>query len=56
MRFGCKFGYISGFTGKSAYIKDINNNYITEDNKSYKQISLKKLNLICYNNGWVKLS
>ena len=56
VRFGCKFGYISGFTGKSAYIKDINDNYITEDNKSYKQISLKKLNLICYNNGWVKFN
>ena len=49
-------GFISGFTGKSAYIKDINDNYITEDNKSYKQISLKKLNLICYNNGWVKFN
>ena len=47
-------GFISGFTGKSAYIKDINDNYITEDNKSYKQISLIKLNLICYNNGWIK--
>ena len=54
VRFGDKLGYISGFTGKSAYIKDINDNYITETSKSYKQISLSKLNLICFNNGWVK--
>lgn len=53
-RFGNKIGYISGFTGKSAYIKDIQDNYIQEPSKSYKQISLSKLNLVCYNNGWVK--
>jgi len=56
VRFGSKIGYISGFTGKAAYIKDIDDNYIIEDNKSYKQISLTKLNLVCYNNGWVKFS
>ncbi|MED4400836.1 RNA-guided endonuclease IscB [Metabacillus fastidiosus] len=48
-----KLGYITGFTGKnSAYIKTIDNEYITMPNKSYKQVSLSHLERICHNNNW----
>lgn len=46
-------GYITGFTGTSgAYIKDINDNYITIPGKTYKQVSLSNLNVIRHNNNW----
>ena len=45
-------GWISGFSGKSCYLKDINGNYITIPNKTYKQVNLSSLELICRNNNW----
>jgi hypothetical protein len=46
-------GYITGFTGASgAYVKTINDDYITMPNKNYKQVSLKALTSICHNNNW----
>lgn len=45
-------GYISGFTGKSAYIQDIKGHYLTLSPK-YKQISLSKLKLLSRNNNWI---
>ncbi|MEA1975180.1 MAG: hypothetical protein U9N10_06425, partial [Bacillota bacterium] len=47
-----KVGFISGFTGSGVYVKDIDNNYITIPNKSYKQISLKYVKQINHNNNW----
>ncbi len=46
-------GYISGFTGKSCYIQDIDGNYIKADGKSYKQISISKVRMIGRNNNWI---
>ena len=48
-----KLAFISGFTGKSAYLKDVNNEYLHESGKNYKQISLTKLRKVCYNNNWI---
>jgi len=48
-----KLGYITGFTGTSmAYVKDIDGNYITKLNKSYKQINLKECKFLNHNNNW----
>jgi 5-methylcytosine-specific restriction endonuclease McrA len=48
-----KLGYITGFTGTSmAYVKDIDGNYITKLNKSYKQINLKECEFLNHNNNW----
>jgi len=45
-------GWISGFSGKNCYVKDINGNYLTIPNKTYKQVSLSSLQFICRNNNW----
>ena len=45
-------GYITGFSNNSAYIKDINNNYIMLPNKSYKHIGITNIKLINHNNNW----
>lgn len=47
-----KVGWIRGFSGTSAYIVDINGDYIQMPNKTYKQITLSKLKFICHNNTW----
>lgn len=47
-----KIGYITGFTSGGAYIKDTENNYITLPSKSYKQVSIANLSLLCHNNNW----
>lgn len=47
-----KSGYITGFTSNAAYIKDENNDYITLPNKTYKQVSINKMELECHNNNW----
>ncbi len=47
-----KVGYITGFTSGGAYIKDIENNYITIPNKTYKQVGFKNLAFINHNNNW----
>ena len=47
-----KKGYISGFTNNKVYIKDINNEWITTPNKSYKQVGMKNLQFISHNNNW----
>lgn len=38
-----QIGFISGFTGTSAYVLDINGQYIKQPNKSYKQVTLSKI-------------
>lgn len=45
-------GWISGFSGKSCYVKNIEGNYLTIPNKTYKQVNLSSLILICRNNNW----
>lgn len=49
-----KIGYVTGFTSTSsgAYIKDAESNYITLPNKSYKQVGIANLHLLCHNNNW----
>ena len=47
-----KVGFISGFTGGGAYIKDILGNYLTIPEKTYKQVSFKYLEFISHNNNW----
>ncbi|MCL4427484.1 MAG: RNA-guided endonuclease IscB [Deltaproteobacteria bacterium] len=46
-------GYISGFTGKSAYIRDIDGNYLKAAGKSYKQIPLNKVRVTGRSNNWI---
>ena len=46
-------GWISGFTGtSSAYVIDCDGEYIQNPSKSYKQVNLSGLKLICHNNNW----
>ena len=48
-----QIGYITGFTGTSmAYVKDIHGNYITNPQKSYKQVNLKDCEFLHHNNNW----
>lgn len=46
-------GWISGFTGKAAYVKDKDDNYIKYPGKSYNQINLSDLSVISHNNNWL---
>ena len=45
-------GWITGFTGTSAYVKDINDDYITTSPK-YNQVSLSKMKVLSHNNNWL---
>jgi hypothetical protein len=47
-----KIGYVTGFASSGAYIKDSENNYITLPSKSYKQVGIANLHLLCHNNNW----
>ena len=47
-----QIGWISGFCNGGVYIKDINDNYITIPDKSYKQVGYKNLEFINHNNNW----
>lgn len=47
-----KIGYITGFTSGGVYVKDMQDEYITIPNKTYKQVGMKELQLICHNNNW----
>lgn len=49
-------GWITGFSGKAAYIQNADGQYI-HPGTSYKQVSLSKLKLCSHNNNWkVRLS
>ncbi len=52
VRYKGKVGWISGFTGLSARVRDVYEEYIKPINKSYTQIPLSQLELICHNNSW----
>lgn len=47
-----KEGHITGFGSGGAYIKDIDDNYITLPNKSYKQVGVANIRLLNHNNNW----
>lgn len=47
-----KVGYISGFTSGGVYIKNIEGNYITIPNKTYKQVGFTDISCINHNNNW----
>lgn len=46
-----KKGWISGFTDKSCYVKDENDQYIRTSPK-YKQVSLSKLKILHHCGNW----
>lgn len=49
-----KTGYISGFTGTSAYVVDFDGNYLISEGKTYKQFSLTRLELLeSRNNNYI---
>ena len=47
-----KHGWISGFTGTSAYVQNINGEYMQIPGKNYKSITLSRLKNGCHNNNW----
>lgn len=49
-------GYITGFSGSSAYIKNSKGDYIILPNKISKQVAISKLKLKCHNNNWQYLA
>lgn len=46
-------GWISGFSGTKAYVKDKDDNYIKYPDKSYNQVNLSDLSVISHNNNWL---
>lgn len=46
-------GYISGFTGKSAYLVSFNGKYLKREGKSYKQHNLSSLKFIRHSGNWI---
>ena len=48
-----QLGYISGFTGTSAYIQDWEGSYIRMQNKTYLNISLSKLHKLDNGHNWL---
>lgn len=51
-----QMGYITGFTGSGAYIKNSDNEYVTLPNKAYKQVGVKNLSLMSHHNNWQFIS
>ena len=47
-----KKGWISGFTGKSCYVKDADDQYLSTSPK-YKQVSLSKLRILHHCGNWI---
>ena len=48
------YGWISGFTGTSAYVIDRNGEYIIPDGQNYRQISLSRMKQLENSNGWIR--
>lgn len=46
-------GWITGFTGTSAYVQTYDGEYLIPVGKNYKQISLSQLKTIQKNNNWI---
>ena len=49
-----KSGWISGFTGLSAYVVDRNGKYIVPEGQNYSQISLSRMKQLENSNGWIR--
>ena len=49
-----RYGWISGFTGTSAYVIDRNGEYIIPDGQNYRQISLSRIKQLENSNGWIR--
>lgn len=47
-----KAGFNSGFTSGGVEVKDIDGNYITIADKTYKQVPPGDMELVCLNNNW----
>ena len=45
-------GYVVGFCTSGCYVKNINDEYIVLEGKTYKQISPKQIKFISHNNNW----
>ena len=45
-------GFVSGFCKNGVYVKDYNDEYITKQGKSYKQLPPKELKFISHTRGW----
>lgn len=54
VRYQNQTGYITGFTGKAAYVQTFTGQYIKPEGKNYKQISLSELELQRHNNNWIQ--
>lgn len=52
VRYGDDIGWICGFTGSSARVRNIADEYIQPIGKNYTQIPLTQLQLVSHNNGW----
>ena len=54
VKYNDKLGWICGFTGSSARIRDINEEYvqIKDKDKNYVQTPLTQLQFVNHNNGW----
>ena len=46
-------GWISGFTWKTAYVRDEQNNFIKYKDKEYNSVNLSDLKIISHNNNWL---
>ena len=47
-----RIGLLCGFTGKCVRIREINGEYVCDEEESYTQVPLKELSLVNHNNGW----
>lgn len=46
-------GFITGFSGSSAYVQNFDDEYITKAGKAYKQIPLSELRVVSHSNNWI---
>ena len=53
VQFGEEVGWISGFTGTSAYVKNEWNQYVTISGKNYRSVPLSRLKILSHNNNWL---
>lgn len=52
VRYGNNLGWICGFTGTSARVRNISDEYLQPVGKNYTQIPLSQLQFVNHNNGW----
>ena len=52
VRYGNNLGWICGFTGTSARVRNISDEYLQPVGKNYTQTPLSQLQFVNHNNGW----